>query len=187
MLRNACLTVMLTMWLTTSAQAQIVSNPVVTSLTPYAPMTAHPLPAAAPVAADVCTPPVVTYYSPTSCCAPAVVPATAYRVAVPTTLYYAPPRAVFVVPSTTAYRPLARYRAPLPPTTVMYSASTLVAPAPVMPTTSYYAPAVSAASPTHVMSVPVMPTTSYYAPAVSAAPVMSAPVAASRGCGCSGR
>ena len=49
-----------------SADAQIVSNPVVTSWPPYAAanMRTYSLPAAPPVAADVCTPPVVTYYSP---------------------------------------------------------------------------------------------------------------------------
>ena len=87
MLCRLSLTVVLVAVVAASADAQIVSNPVVTSWPPYTTMRTYPLPSAPPVAADVCTPPVVTYYSPT-------VPARSFprrsrAVVAPTTTYYA--------------------------------------------------------------------------------------------------
>lgn len=172
------------------AHAQIVSNPVVTSLPPYPVMQTSALPSAlpsvAPVSADVCTPPVVTYYSPLatrtivpapltrwlaptvtyrvaapSCCGPAVVPA------VPTATYYAPVTAyrvpvggVLAVPPrlTTGYSPLAHYRMPAPPASGMLSAPIAAPPVGV-----------------------------YYPPAAAVAPAPSAPAMPARsGCGCGG-
>jgi hypothetical protein len=174
MLRALCSAVMLMSVLAVSAEAQIVSNPVVTSWPPYAGAASRVVPVAAPVAADACTPPVVTFYAPTvapmivsapitRCCAPVV------RYRVPTTTYYAPvttyrvplspaccaPAApVYSAPATSYYSPIASYRMPLPPSSVVYSLS----PAAATPVTSYYAPV--------------------------AAPVVSAPASSGRSCGC---
>ncbi|NLX56587.1 MAG: hypothetical protein GXY58_15880 [Planctomycetaceae bacterium] len=168
------------------AHAQIVSNPVVTSLPPYPVVQASALPSAAPVPADVCTPPVVTYYTPLatrtivpapltrwpaptvtyrvaapSCCGPAVVPA------VPVATYYAPVTAyrvpagsVSAVPPrlTTSSSPLTHYRMPAPPASGMLSAPIAAPPVGV-----------------------------YYPPAAAVAPAPSVPVMPARsGCGCGG-
>jgi hypothetical protein len=172
MLRTFGLTVALVGVLAVSAEAQIISNPVVTSWPPYTTMTTYRLPAGPPIAAEVCTPPVVTFYAPAaprpSCCSPVVAyrvpavttyyapPVTSYRVVLSPT-YVTPAAPVVVAPTTTYYQPMWNYRMPLAPTTTLYSSSPVVG----TPVTSFYAPA-------------------------AAAPAVSAPVAVGRSCGCGG-
>ena len=192
MLCRLSLTVVLVAVVAASADAQLVSNPVVTSWPPYTTMRTYPLPSAPPVAADVCTPPVVTYYSPTV--SRTMVPAPITRHFAPTTTYRVPapgccaPVVSYAVPTTTYYAPVTTYRVPAnsayyAPAITAYSA----------PTTTYYSPLANYRMPappaSSVFSVPITstPVTSYYAPAVAAMPAMSAPVTTGRSCGCGGR
>ena len=144
------------------AQAQIVSNPVLTSWTPYATSASYTV--RSPVTPSACCAPArapVACYAPApapvatcnSCVQPAVVTA---RVVQRPVVYYAP-RTVYRVPVTTYYAPTVTYR--MPTTTVYRPTGAYVA----TPTTTYYAP-----------STPVV-----------SAPVYSAPAATSSGCGCS--
>jgi hypothetical protein len=192
MLCRLTLTVVLVAVAAASTDAQLVSNPVVTSWPPYTTMKTYALPAAPPVAADVCTPPVVTYYSPavsrTIVPAPLTslfAPRTTYRVAVPSCCGSAVP---YIVPTTTYYAPVTTYRVP---TNSVYYAPPVTVYAPS--TTTYYSPLANYRMPavptSDVFSVPIAttPVTSYYTPAATAVPVMSAPVTTGRSCGCGGR
>lgn len=174
MLRT-CSGAVLWMAMTAAAcQAQIVSNPVVTSWPTGMAVSTYPVPTA-PVAADVCTPPVVTFCNP---CAVA-----------------SPPGTSLLVPSPTAV-PVTAYRWPGP--TVRRPVVTSSVPGSV---TRVYRPVWQPVSPTvPVWPTPApigatAPVTSYYAP--SAVPMWSSPVSpnmtttvpanAGGGCHCQGR
>ena len=162
-----------------SAQAQIVSNPVLTTRAPYASGSAYAAPT--PVApSPCCAPPVVSYGNACNgargdnelvrtsagraafdqlLCSPSSLLCSPEAYYAPTTAYYAPaatsyaqPTVTYRVPATTAYRTSGAYMTP--------------------PTTSYSSPAV--------------PTTSYYAPAATQTPVYSVPSTAGSSCGCRG-
>ena len=149
MLRTFSLAIVLIAAFAVSAQAQLVSNPVLTGWTPYAPVSTYT--ALRPVApSPCCTPQVASYCAP--CSQPAVVPTTSYRV--PTTSCCAPP--------TTGYRPVTTsYR--VPATTVYRtSGANMTTPMTVpttatIPTTSYYA---SAAVTTPVYASPAVSSSS---------------------------
>jgi hypothetical protein len=159
-----------------SATAQITSVPVVTSWPTEVRLMAFPLPAPPPVAINACAPPVVTFCNP--CAAGGVAPTTTMYA--PVTTYY--------VPTTTYYAPTTAFRLPLiaplwrPATTTYYAPSVAY----YSPVTSYRMPAPPEIS---VYDAPVSatPIVTNYAPTVSASPVMSAPVATGRSCGCGAR
>jgi len=167
MLRVLLLAFVLLAVLAASAQAQLVSNPVLTGWTPYAPVSTYT--ALRPVApSPCCTPPVTSYCDP---CGQIAV--------VPTTTYYAPTQVVLRTPSrrvptsaccaptTVSYHPVTTsYR--LPATTVYRTSG------------AYLAPAATVGA-----SAPV-PTTSYYAPATIGTSAYSVPTTSSSGCGCRG-
>ncbi len=157
-----------------TVQAQIVSNPVVTSWPTGTALTTYPM-SPPPVSADVCTPPVVTFYSPY-----AAPPAPITTFMAPSTM--AVPVTAFRWPARTVRQPVTIVTVPASVTRVYRPVwQTAVLPVPV---TTMYAPAAVAS-----------PVTSYHA--LSSSPVWNAPTSTSlmttapassgSGCNCQGR
>ncbi len=171
MLRVFSLAAFLMVAFAVSAEAQIISNPVLTSWAPYPALPSYTAPPTVMPQA-CCTPPAVSYGN---ACSPSSAATTAYHAPVvttyrlrPTTTYYVPATTTYFAPTTAYYGSTTSYRVRTVPATTVY-----LPPRSTMPaaTTSYYAPAI--------------PSTSYYAPA--APPAYSAPAAPQRSCGCQGR
>ncbi|MHB8864914.1 MAG: hypothetical protein ACYC6N_21105 [Pirellulaceae bacterium] len=177
MVRILSLAAVLVVLSAVSATAQITSIPVVTSWPSDVRLTTYALPAQAPVALDVCAPPVVTFCNP--CVTGGVPAAPMMTVNAPTTTYY--------LPTTAYYAPTTAFRVPVVASVRRPAAVAYYAPAAVYssPLTSYRMPAAPEMS-VSALPVTIAPTTSYYAPAVSAPALMSAPVSAGRSCGCGG-
>jgi len=161
-----------------SAQAQIVSNPVLTTWTPYASASGYAM--RTPVApSPCCAPPVVSYGN---ACAPAAT--TSLYAPAPvvqrSTSYYAP-RAVYYAPRTAYYAPTTTYYAPA---ATSYAQPTVTYRVPA--TTVYRTSGAYMSTPTTSYASPAVPTTSYYAPAATQTPVYSAPSTSGSSCGCRG-
>lgn len=159
MLRVLSLATVLVAALAVSVDAQIISNPVLTTWTPHAHTVVARYPVATPVVPGGIAPPIVTIGDP--------------YVPTPVTVHYMPSAVAPVfpwvpVPRTTAYTVTS-----VPPT-IVYQASPMVV----------YRPVVAYRVPTVAYRVPAIPVTTYYAPAMPVTTVYSPPVAAPAGCGC---
>lgn len=184
MFRTYLWAVMLMVTASAACHAQIISNPVVTSWPTGtgSALTTYPMPAA-PVPADVCTPPVVTFCDP--CAAPAA-PVTSFRVPstvpvpAPVTAYRWPvqvvarPGLITPVPvrTTRVFRPVWQPVTPGVPVVAVPAPTVTTAPMPAAPVTSYYAPSVTPAW------------SSVATPVAAPSPPVSA---GSSGCNCQGR
>jgi len=149
--------------LTATVQAQIISNPVLTSWTPFSTAPRYAIPS-----------PVV----PAPCCAPAPAPSCG---SCATTTRYVPSVAAnsvrYYTPTVRAYSPAVTYSAP----SVSYRIP-VTGPTTVYRTTGAYMPSRPSYS-----SYPGTPTTSYYYPAAgSARSSLAIPATPSRGCNCHG-
>lgn len=174
MLRVSAWAVVLVVTGTMSARAQIISNPVVTTFTPYAGSVSYAVsPPVAP--SPCCAPPSVTY------CDPCAQPTTTYYA--PSTMMWTARRPVsWAVPVTASYAPAARMYVP----TTSYYAPTVMYRIPASSPVTVYSMPDSTSLPMSSYAAPTAPGVSYGVPAAAAAPVTSVPGAASGGCNCRG-